>query len=307
MEWIEIAVPVAPADVEPVADVLRLYAPAGVSIEESAARRGRDGGPQRGESERARAVVKAYLPVDAGLPSKRRALRRDLRALPLACPIGRLRGRRVRDEDWADAWKRFFRVERIGRRIVVCPSWRRHRAAPGEIVVRLDPGMAFGTGQHPTTRLCLALLEEHVRPGARVLDLGAGSGILAIAAALLGAAEVLALDIDPVAVRVARANAAANGVDGRVTVLEGTLGALGAATAAYDCVVANINAETIVDMAGPLAAALRPGGLAIVSGITTQGVDECVGALAATGASVHDTAADGGWRAIVCTKGTSKP
>ncbi len=303
MEWIEIAVPVAPADVEPVADVLRLYAPAGVSIEESAALPARDGGPLRDEKERARAVVKAYLPVDAGLRSKRRALRRDLSALPLACPIGRLRGRRVRDEDWADAWKRFFRVERIGRRLVVCPSWRRHRAAPGEIVLRLDPGMAFGTGQHPTTRLSLTLLEEHVRPGARVLDLGTGSGILAIAAALLGAGEVRALDVDSVAVGVARANAAANGVDDRVTVLEGTLSASEAASGGYDCVVANINAETTLEMAGPLVAALRPEGFAIVSGITVQGVDECGQALVAAGASIQGTAADGCWRAIVFGRG----
>jgi ribosomal protein L11 methyltransferase len=159
--------------------------------------------------------------------------------------------------------------------------------------------MAFGTGQHPTTRLCLALLEKHVRPGDRVLDLGTGSGILAMAAALLGASEVLALDIDPVAVRIAEANAAANSVEGRVTVAEGTLGALRSPLGRFDCVAVNINAETILDVAAAVVAALRPGGIAIVSGITAQSVDECGRALRAAGAPVREVAAEDGWRAIV--------
>lgn len=299
MEWLEIAVPAAPADVESVADVLRRYAPAGVSIEEGAGPPSQDGGSLCEGDKRARAVVKAYLPLDADLARKRRALRRDLRALPLASPLPRLRGRRVREEDWADAWKRFFRVERVGRRLVVCPSWRRYRAAPGEIVLRLDPGMAFGTGQHPTTRLCLALLEEHVRPGGRVLDLGTGSGILAIAAALLGASEVLALDLDSTAVRVAEANAAANGVEDRVRVLQGTLDGREAASGRYDCVVANISAEATLSMAAALVAALRIGGVVMVSGITAERVEECAKALAAAGAPTLETAAEGDWRAIV--------
>jgi ribosomal protein L11 methyltransferase len=295
VEWLEIAVPAAPADVEPVADVLRRYAPAGVSIEEGRGARERDGR----SSADGRALVKAYLPLDADLSRKRRALRRELCSLPLTLPLPRLRGRRVREEDWADAWKRFFGIEHVGRRLVVCPSWRRYRPAPGEIVLRLDPGMAFGTGQHPTTRLCLGLLEEHVRPGDRVLDLGTGSGILAIAAALLGAGEVLALDIDPVAVKVAKANAAANGVEGRVTALEGTLDAPGAPLGSFDCVAVNINAETILDVAAAVVSALRPGGVAIVSGITVQWADECGRALTAAGAPVRDVAAEDGWGAIV--------
>jgi ribosomal protein L11 methyltransferase len=236
--------------------------------------------------------VKAYLSLDAALARKRRALRRDLRALSLHCPLPRLRGRRVREEDWAHAWKRFFRVERIGRRLVVCPSWRRHRPAPGEVVLRLDPGMAFGTGQHPTTRLCLALLEDYVRPDARVLDVGTGSGILAIAAALLGASEVLALDIDPVAVRVAEANAAANGVGERVRVLQGTLDGRGPASGRYDCIVANISAEATLEMAPALVAALRAGGVAIVSGITAGRAEECAEALTAAGASLVSCSGD---------------
>ncbi len=299
MEWLEIAVPAAPAEVEPVADVLRRYAPAGVSIEESARPPEHDGGSVCDGEEPALAIVKVYLPLDGDLPRKRRALRRDLRHLSLSFALPRLRGRRVREEDWADAWKRFFGVERAGRRLVVCPSWRRYRPAAGEIVLRLDPGMAFGTGQHPTTRLCLALLEEHLRPGGRVLDLGTGSGILAIAAALLGGGEVLALDLDPVAVRVAEANAAANGVADRVSVVQGTLDGRRAAAARYDCVVANISAEATLEMAPALVAALRRGGVAIVSGIIAERAEECTKALAAVGASILATAAEGDWRAIV--------
>ena len=128
-----------------------------------------------------------------------------------------------KESDWRESWKKHFGVQRIGRALVVKPSWTQYRLKGGEIVIEIDPGMAFGTGQHPTTAMCLRALEELVRPGMRVLDLGCGSGILAIAAAKLGAARVLALDIDPNAVRAARENAAANGVEPAIDVREGTL------------------------------------------------------------------------------------
>src|SRR5690606_26457499 len=128
-------------------------------------------------------------------------------------------------EDWANAWKEHYRVLRVGERIVVVPSWLEYEAAPGDVVLQLDPGMAFGTGLHPTTQLCLRLLERYARPGLRTLDIGTGSGILAIAAAKLGAGPILALDNDPVAVGVAAENTARNGVADLVSAAEGSLGA----------------------------------------------------------------------------------
>ncbi len=295
LEWLEIAVPAASADVEAVADVLRRYSPGGVSIEE----------PLLSQRESVSidaehpALVKAYLPRDGRLPSRRRALRRELSRLPLARRLPPLRGRWVREEDWADAWKRYFHVERVGRRLVIRPRWRRYDPRPDDIVIHLDPGMAFGTGQHPTTRMCLLALERHVPAGCRLLDLGTGSGILAIAAAALGAAEVVALDTDPLAVAVARANVAANGLDSRVTVLSGSLDISDPWQGVYDRLAANINAAAIVGLARPLVEALKSDGLGVAGGIIDERCQECREALEGAGGRVVEVMADGDWRTLI--------
>jgi ribosomal protein L11 methyltransferase len=151
-------------------------------------------------------TVTGYLPVDDRLEGTLHALRNALRELPDAATgvNPEITIRFVDEADWANAWKQFFTPQRIGRRLVVKPTWEEWAAAPGDVVVQIDPGMAFGTGLHATTRLCLRALEERIRLGMRVADVGTGSGILAVAAALLGASEVAAVDIDPLAVRIAR-------------------------------------------------------------------------------------------------------
>jgi len=299
LDWLEVTVPAAPADVEAVADVLRRYSEGGVSIEEPLLSHGDSVAVDPSRP----AGVRAYLRRDDRLPSQRRALRRDLSRLPLATALPLLRGRWVREEDWAEAWKRHFHIERIGKRLVVCPRWREYRPRRDEIVIRLDPGMAFGTGQHPTTRMCLLALERRALPGCRLLDLGAGSGILAIAAARLGAGEVIALDTDDLAVAVARDNLAANAVAGRVTAALGSLGgAWPLATpyqAAFDLLVANINASTIIALSRPLVEALRKGGLGIAGGIIEEKCRECHEALQEAGAAVIEVMTDGDWRALV--------
>ena len=292
MDWFEIAVIVAPADEEAVSEVLRSHA-GGVAIEE------RTNGSSRAPR---RLSMKAYLPRDERLPSRRRALRRALSRLELSQPLAMLRSHTVHEEDWANAWKEHFHVERVGR-LVVRPRWRRYRAKADEIVILLDPGMAFGTGQHPTTRMCLLALQERLTAGARVLDLGAGSGILAIAAALLGAADVVALDSDPLAVGIARANVAANGVEEKVDVAEGSLGAAWPFDCAwqlrFDCVVANISSATVIELAGELVGALKAGGIGIAGGISRERVDDCRLALEQAGARVTATMSDGDWRTLL--------
>lgn len=299
-EWLEIAVAVRPHEVEAVADVLRRYV-RGVSIEEKVISVD-DGGGYRVDASAA-VVLRAYLPRDDSLSSVRRRLRADLLALSLEGGVPRLRGRAVREEDWAEAWKRYFDVRRVGRRLVVCPTWREYAAGPGEVVIRLDPGMAFGTGQHATTRMCLEALERCVRPGDMVLDVGTGSGVLAVAAALLGAGRVDALDIEAQAVGVAVENARLNGVDDRVWVQEGSLGEawpLGESyVGRYDVVVANIVAGVIREMAPHLVEALRPGGTGIAGGILGEHEAGCAGALVSAGASIERAMGVGEWMTLI--------
>jgi ribosomal protein L11 methyltransferase len=277
--WLEFAVEVPREAEEAAADTLRRFAPRGVAIEPT------------GES----VVVKAWLPDGADIARQRRAVRRALASLPAT-----VRTHWLREEDWAEAWKAYFPVLRISPRLVICPAWRSYRARRGETVIRLDPGMAFGTGQHPTTAMCLRALEETVRPGADVLDLGAGSGVLALAAARLGAASVLALDNDPQAVQAARQNMRLNGLEAVVRVEEGTLeGALGP----FDVVVANINAPVIVELAGAMAATLRPGGTLIAGGFSEARSEEVAAGLSAAGLTVERTLSDGEWRTLVGVRG----
>jgi ribosomal protein L11 methyltransferase len=214
-------------------------------------------------------------------------------------PIGDLTTRVVHEADWAEAWKAHFPVLRIGRRIVIKPTWRRHRAAPADVVVALDPGMAFGTGLHPTTRLCLAVLERvadrGLMTGARALDVGCGSGILAIAAARLGATSVLGVDTDPIAVEATAANAARNRLTRRIAAREGSLPT---GEPPFDVVLANLIAGVLVALASELAAELRPGGTLVASGIYIDRETEVREAFAAVGLEVGDRSAEGDWVAL---------
>jgi ribosomal protein L11 methyltransferase len=193
---------------------------------------------------------------------------------------------------------------------VIRPSWRDYTPAPGDVVIGLDPGMAFGTGQHETTRGCLRLLERAVRPGVRVLDVGTGSGILAVAAAKLGAAEVLACDIEPQSVQVACENAQRNGVGGRITVALGSLGpdwpferpAQGWA----EVVVANIHARALVELAGPLAGAATADGALILSGIIGEREADVVDVYAAGGFRAAERLPDGEWRTLLLRRGNTR-
>jgi len=279
--WLELSVEIAPDAEEPVADVLRRHAHGGVCIE-------------AGE---ASVVVKGYLPADGDLARRRRALRRQLAALTLPST---LRSRWLSEEDWAHVWKEFFPVLRVSPRLVICPTWRSYRPRQGEAVIRLDPGMAFGTGQHPTTLMCLRALEEFLRSGMDVLDLGTGSGILALAAAKLGAASVLALDIDPQAAAVARENVRLNRLALVVRVEEGSLD--DAPRPAFDLAMANISTAVIVEVAPALAAVLRPGGVLIVAGFSAESAERVSSALTSTGLVVERALTDGDWRALIAHK-----
>jgi ribosomal protein L11 methyltransferase len=304
MRWAAIRAACPPESEEPVAACFTEIDCGGVLIE-TADRRpptaGETGPASTAVGGRSSAVVyvTGYLPVDDRLEDRLAALKERLAALRDAGldPGDDVTVRFVQDEDWAEAWKAYFRPIRVGRSLVIKPSWETLAATDGDRVIELDPGMAFGTGAHPTTQLCLTLLEERVAPGDRVLDLGTGSGILALAAARLGAREVLALDLDPIAVAAARENVSANGLAALVRVEEG--GVEAASDPSYDLVVANILADVIRDLAPALARLVRPGGLLIASGIIAERAADVTAALRAAGFDPEEERAQEEWRALV--------
>lgn len=202
----------------------------------------------------------------------------------------------VADEDWAENWKQYYKPFRIGKRLVVKPSWEKYREQPGDLVVELDPGMAFGTGTHETTGMCMELLDKHLQSGVAVMDVGTGSGILAIAAARLGAQNVLAVDIDPDAVKVAKENVAHNGVEQQVRVVRGDL--VNGETMPCGLAVANIVADAICMLCGPLKRHLAPGGLLICSGIIKEREADVLAAVQAEGYTIVDRLTKGEWVAL---------
>lgn len=206
----------------------------------------------------------------------------------------------VSDADWANSWKQYFHTVRLGRRLVIRPSWEAYDPDPGDVLLSIDPGMAFGSGTHATTRLCLGALDEAVRPGQRLLDLGCGSGILMIAGVLLGAEHAVGMDIDPVAVRTASENAALNGIQpDRLTVTVGdplqNPACVPLPDGGYDIITANIVADVLIGMRPLLARALRQGGLLIASGIIDEREEEVIRAFADAGLSTLSARREEGW------------
>jgi len=303
--WLELAVTCDPEAVEAVSEILARVAPGGVSVEPGFTLV--DEGLGAAIDPSAPATVRAYLPArDAG--AARRATTEVERALGHLQAfglreIGELRTQGVHESDWATAWQRHVRVLRVGRSLVIRPTWRRHRRLPGDTVIAMDPGMAFGTGLHPTTRLCLAGIERWADEGllargaapdgrARLLDVGCGSGILAIAAGLLGAGELLGVDSDPIAVEATVANARRNRLARR---LRARRGSLPTGAGPFDLVAANLIASLLVTLADLLAAELRPGGRLLASGIFVDREADVRAAFAAVGLRVLRRDAEGDW------------
>ena len=208
----------------------------------------------------------------------------------------------VSEEDWADSWKKYYKPIKTGKRIVIVPVWEKYDAAEGELTVLMDPGMAFGTGTHETTRLCASLLEKYEKPGDLMLDVGCGSGILAICAAKLGAKECFACDIDPNAVRIANENAEINETPQVTAEVSDLLKQVKKVDGGYDICCANIVADVIIRMAPDIGDYISDEGKIIVSGIITERKDETVAALEACGWRLVDSMEERGWFAGVLEK-----
>ncbi len=205
----------------------------------------------------------------------------------------------AREEDWATAWKKYYHPTKVGKKLVVCPTWEEYSPNDGEVVMKLDPGMAFGTGTHDTTRLCMQLLEEHVNSDTELLDIGTGSGILSVAAALLGAHSCIGCDIDPLAVRTAGENAELNNVSNTTEFVCGDLAEKIDGT--FDTICANIVADVIIRLSPDIPALLKEDGVFIASGIIEERADDVIAALDEIGFVCTDRRDSGGWVAL-CAK-----
>ena len=242
--------------------------------------------------------VLGYLPMNERLERRCRELEAALEETAQRTGmVWRVRYRELDEQNWAESWKAFFWPQRIGRRIVVKPSWRDFTPRPGDLVLDLDPGMAFGTGTHPTTALCVALLEDHLTPGSGVLDVGTGSGILLLAAAKLGAGRLAGGDRDELAVRIAAENLRRNGIAAdAVCLAQGQLAH--PFRGRFDVVVANILTQVILELVEDIPRVLARGGLFICSGIIEENRALVPARLKAGGFEIVETRSREGWVAI---------
>jgi ribosomal protein L11 methyltransferase len=300
VKWLEFSISTTPEYVEPISELFRRYGESGVVVEEVG-----DWDPDQVSGELApptSVTVRTYIPLDATAQSRREMIDIGVRLISLLQPMGDLEERELEEDEWETAWKSHFTLLRVGKRLVIKPTWQEYTPADGEEVVELDPGMAFGTGHHPTTRMCLEELERRILPGMRILDLGTGSAILAVAAAKLGAAEVMALDIASDVLPVARTNVDSNGVTQKVRVLGGTLPQQQVKQASFDLVVANITAHAIAELAHSIAEVLVPSGVLAASGILVEHQADVEEALSNESLEVVERRYDDDWVLLVAAR-----
>ncbi|MGH2401764.1 MAG: 50S ribosomal protein L11 methyltransferase [Candidatus Limnocylindria bacterium] len=292
MRWLELSVEADVEAIEAVSEILGRVS-AGSAVRPTSLIRDPDDELAAREDPAAPYLITAHVPdtpdASATVGATERALW-HLQAFGLR-PVGPLQVRAVDDAEWTDAWKEHYVAQRIGR-LVIVPSWADEPLADGEVAITLDPGMAFGTGLHPTTRGCLELLQAEPMP-AHVLDVGCGSGILALAALRLGARRATGIDTDPLAIEATRANAERNGLGDRIEASVGTLPPM--AGERYRLVLANLVAAVLVDIADRLAAHLAPGGTLLASGVIEPRAVEVTDAMRGAGLRIAERRDDGEW------------
>lgn len=297
--WYQLSVDVDAESVEAVSELFGRYGfNEGVAIDEPYVQDG-DGDNMHVALEKP-FTIHTYVAAEDFRPEIVEELRQALYFLGQLRGVSDVRVTSLQEEDWANAWKEHFQVHKIGDRVVIRPPWRDYEPTDDEIVIELDPGMAFGTGLHPSTRLSMLGTEDVVKPGDTVLDVGTGSGILAIAAAKLGASKVDTVDVESVAVRATRENADRNGVGDLVAVEQGSVGPDQPFWGEqYDIVLANIIARVLIELCEAIVAHTKPGGAIVLAGIIESREQDVIDAYAARGAEVVTRRTQDDWVSLV--------
>ena len=307
MQWTEVSLQTTHEQADTIADILYSAGAQGVAMEDPLLiNQLRSSGtwelcdiPEQQNTEVV--TVTAYYPDDDKLNERLEYISNEVKAVEerigAKCVFRNPLFRTLCEQDWANEWKQYFHVTHIGRRLVIKPSWEQYDAKPEELVIEIDPGMAFGTGTHHTTSMCMAELENIITPEAEVFDVGCGSGILAIAAAKLGAKSVVAVDIDANAVRIAKENIAQNGLRGAITVKEGDL--LHGTEGKADVIIANIIADIIIMLLPDIPQKLKAGGKFLASGIIEEREADVAAAAEKAGLKVIKVNHKGGWSAML--------
>ncbi|WP_203361701.1 50S ribosomal protein L11 methyltransferase [Bacillus sp. REN10] len=311
MKWSEISIQTTNEAVEAISNILHEAGASGVVIEDPFELQ-REREDQFGEIYQLNpddypeegVIVKAYLPVNSFLAETAEGIAQSIKNLvEYNIDIGQnvMTLIEVNEEDWATAWKQYYNPVKISEKFTIVPTWEEYEpVSTDELIIELDPGMAFGTGTHPTTVMCLQALERYVQSGDHVVDVGTGSGVLSIGAALLGANKVTALDLDEVAVESAKENVRLNHVEEIVNVSKNNL--LDGIDEQVDVVVANILAEVIMSFTDEVAQVVKPGGYFISSGIISQKRDDVKEAVLAAGFDIEETVLMEDWVAIIAKK-----
>lgn len=305
--WIEVRVITKSEALEPISGIFYSLDCKGVAIEDPEDILGREQGPLTWdfadinvlEHKGKVAVVKAYFAEEDNIEDVLQYVNErltELKEMGLDLGEAKVEHEKMHEEDWANTWKQYYKPSKVGEKIVVKPIWEEYEAKDGELVVDLDPGMAFGTGTHETTRMCIQALERYVKEESTVFDVGCGSGILAIAAAKLGAKLAVGVDLDPVAVESSIENVGYNNLN-NIEILHGNL--VEVIDGKADIVVANILAEIICILTDDVKRVLKDGGIFITSGIIHDRVDMVCEKLESTGFEVIEKNRDGEWNCIV--------
>ena len=293
LTWIELSVDSPREFVEPLSSVFLKYGHGGVAVEDIII----DGEGNKNKSKKNVRII-TYLPKDETLESRINQIDVAVKLMSGLGDVSHLVQSEVDGDYWVEAWKEHFTTLHIGSNLVVHPTWREYIPKLGETIIKLDPGMAFGTGHHPTTEMCMILLEKLVCQNTKVLDIGCGSAVLSITASKLGAETVLGLDTDSVAVRVGKENVVDNKVEDSVSIQHGTLPLSNSSVVMYDVVVANISDTVILDLSSEIHKVIINGGHLIVSGLLLERYERVQSRLMSKGFEVNEMLVDGDWVAL---------